>query len=105
MEIIKKGVWKVEMCKIIHPSKLSNESYKVFRELLPIMYEEVSGKVILLQKVSECGKLTNIKSPVILIDQKISSRETYYRLPLDNGVTYKDGERITVWVLRECLVV
>ncbi len=47
----------MEMCKIIHPSKISDESYKVFRELLPVMYRELKGRVVFLQK-KERGEIS-----------------------------------------------
>lgn len=46
----------MEMCKIIHPSKISDESYKVFRELLPVMYRELKGRVVFLQKKKKEAK-------------------------------------------------
>ena len=100
------------MCKIIHPSKLSDESYKVFRELLPIMYREVKGRVVFLQK-KERGEINARLVPAVLITDRVKNTdiltEDYlnkvYTLPLDNGKVYKLDEEIIVWVLRECLAI
>ncbi len=82
------------MCKIIHPTKMSDESYKVFKELLPILYREIKGQVVYndgLPVLIPCNNSNN------------DCGKFYYNLPLDSGMTYNRGDEIIVWVLRDCL--